>query len=81
MAVATYLRAWTGVEPAVGMVVALTAACVVVWSVSMASPLPLALRRLRLDSAVVSGPFITTIVDGTGLVIHFELARRLLHLR
>jgi magnesium transporter len=81
MAVATYLRAWTlDVGVAVGMVVALTAACVVVWSASVASLLPLALRRLRLDPAVVSGPFITTVVDGTGLVIYFELARRLLHL-
>ena len=81
MAAATYVRAWTlGVGPSVGMVVAITAACVVIWSASVASLLPLALRRLRLDPAVVSGPFITTIVDGTGLVIYFELARRLLHL-
>jgi magnesium transporter len=81
MAAAAYLRAWTlDVGPAVGLVVALTAACVVVWSASVACLLPLALRRLRLDPAVVSGPFITTVVDGTGLVIYFELARRLLHL-
>jgi magnesium transporter len=33
-----------------------------------------------LDPAVVSGPFITTIVDGTGLIIYFEIARYLLKL-
>jgi magnesium transporter len=79
MALATYVRAWTlGVGPDVGLVVAVTASCIVLWSATVASVLPLLLRRLRLDPAVVSGPFITTVVDGTGLVIYFELARWLL---
>lgn len=81
MAAATYLRSWMlGVGPEVGLVVSITAACIVIWAATVASLLPLALRRLRLDPAVVSGPFITTIVDGTGLVIYFELARWLLKL-
>jgi magnesium transporter len=81
MAVATYIRAWTlDVGPGVGLEVAITATCIVLWSAAVASVLPLVLRRLRLDPAVVSGPFITTIVDGTGLVIYFELARWLLHI-
>jgi magnesium transporter len=42
--------------------------------------LPLLLRRLRVDPAVVSAPFITTLVDGTGLIIYFEVARWLLRL-
>jgi len=37
--------------------------------------LPLAARRLRLDPAVVSNPVITTIADGTGLVLYFWIAR------
>ena len=81
MAVATYARPWTlGVGSDVGVVVAITATCIVLWSAIVASLLPLVLRRQRLDPAVVSGPFITTIVDGTGLVIYFELARWLLNL-
>jgi magnesium transporter len=81
MAVASFTRAWTlQVGNTVGLVVALSAGCIVVWSATVASLLPLLLRRLRLDPAVVSGPFITTIVDGTGLVIYFELARFFLHL-
>ena len=81
MAVACYLRGITlGVSPAVGGVVALTAACIVLWAATVAAVLPLILRRLRLDPAVVSGPSITTIVDGTGLVLYFEIARWLLRL-
>jgi magnesium transporter len=81
MAAASYARSWTlGVDPQVGMVVAITAAGIVLWASTVASILPLVLRRVGLDPAIVSGPFITTIVDGTGLVLYFEIARRLLKL-
>jgi magnesium transporter len=33
-----------------------------------------------VDPAVVSAPVITTLVDGTGLVIYFEIARAMLRL-
>ena len=42
--------------------------------------LPLLLRRLRIDPAVVSAPLITTLVDGTGLIIYFQIARVMLGL-
>ena len=44
----------------------------------MAAALPLVLRRLGVDPAVVSAPLITTLVDGTGLIIYFEIARLVL---
>ncbi len=81
MAAASFIRSRTlDVEPRVGVVVAITAAGIVLWAATVAAVLPLVLRRLRLDPAVVSGPFITTIVDGTGLILYFEIARRLLNL-
>jgi len=36
---------------------------------------PLLLRRLRIDPAVSSTPFIATVVDVAGLVIYFEIAK------
>jgi magnesium transporter len=81
MALATVLRAWTlDVEMQVGMVVAVTAACIVVWAAAVAAVLPLVLRRFRIDPAVVSAPLITTVVDGTGLIIYFSVANWLLGL-
>jgi magnesium transporter len=80
MALATYVRAWTLGATHVGLVVALSAAAIVVWAATVAGMLPLLLRRLRIDPAVVSAPLITTLVDGTGLVIYFEIARFLLKL-
>jgi magnesium transporter len=63
-----------------GVVVALTIFAICVWSATVAAVLPLVLRRLRVDPAVVSAPLITTVVDGTGLVIYFVIAKSVLNL-
>jgi len=81
MALAAFIRAWTlGVNPTIGLTVALSISVIVVWAATVSAMLPLLLRRLRVDPAVVSAPLITTLVDGTGLVIYFEIARRVLSL-
>ncbi|MCF6158308.1 MAG: magnesium transporter [wastewater metagenome] len=40
--------------------------------------IPLFFRFVRLDPAFVSAPLIATLLDATGLVIYFEIARRIL---
>jgi magnesium transporter len=40
--------------------------------------LPFVLRRLGLDPATASAPFVATLVDVTGLVIYFTTARLIL---
>ena len=42
--------------------------------------LPFVATKLKLDPAIMSGPFITTVVDIMGLLVYFELARRILNL-
>lgn len=75
MAAAAVVRAWTlGVGPQVTLTVALTVAAIVVWSSLVAAVLPPLLKKLRIDPAIVSGPMIATIVDGTGLLIYFLVA-------
>jgi magnesium transporter len=64
----------------VGFVISLTILLICIWSAAVAAVLPLIINRLRIDPAVVSAPLITTVVDGTGLVIYFTIAKRLLHL-
>jgi len=68
------------VRPGVPEVVAITILAICLWSATVAGALPLILRRLGVDPAVVSAPFIATLVDGTGLVIYFEIARIVLQL-
>ena len=78
--VATGRAALLGVGTNVGVVVGVTILAICIWSAVVAAVLPLILRRLRIDPAVVSAPLITTLVDGTGLVIYFEIAKLLLRL-
>jgi|LakMenEpi03Aug12_release.lakeMendotaPanAssembly.Ray.scaffolds.fasta_scaffold59574_3 magnesium transporter len=51
---------------------------VVVWGNLMGSLFPLLLKRLGLDPAVSSAPFVATVVDVTGLLIYFTIASFLL---
>ncbi|MGN5159729.1 magnesium transporter [Aeromonas dhakensis] len=79
IALAAWVRACSlGVGPQIGMVVTLTIIAIVLWSATVASVIPMVLRRFRIDPAVVSAPFIATLVDGTGLIIYFEIAKLLL---
>jgi magnesium transporter len=68
------------VRPGVPEVVALTILAICIWAALIAGALPIVLRRLGVDPAVVSSPLIATLVDGTGLVIYFEIAKLVLKL-
>lgn len=69
-----------GVGSEIGPVVAVTALFIVVWAAMVGAVLPLILHRMRIDPAVVSAPFISTLVDGTGLFLYFSIAGLMLGL-
>ena len=48
------------------------------WGTLSGSMLPLALRRVGLDPATSSAPFVATLVDVTGLIIYFSVAMLIL---
>ncbi len=75
MALIAFGRARYSEGSEVGLVVAATIIVVTLWSATVAAVLPLVLRRLRVDPAVVSAPLITTLVDATGLLIYLTIAR------
>ena len=60
------------------MLVGLTVACsllgIVLWGTLTGSMLPFILKRLGLDPATSSAPFVATLVDVTGLIIYFSVA-------
>lgn len=79
MAAIAFIRAEVlGVGPDVATAVAFAIAAITIWSSTVAAVLPMALRKFRFDPTVVSAPFITTLVDGTGLVIYFVIAKAVL---
>jgi magnesium transporter len=62
----------------VAITVAASLIGVVLWGSVAGSMLPFFLRRLGLDPATASAPFVATIVDVTGLVIYFTIASLIL---
>jgi magnesium transporter len=58
----------------VALTVGLSLVGVVMWGSISGSMLPFLLRRLGLDPATSSAPFVATLVDVTGLVIYFNVA-------
>ncbi len=51
---------------------------VVGWGSLAGSMLPFILRRLGFDPATSSAPFVATLVDVTGLIIYFVVAKVIL---
>jgi magnesium transporter len=72
-------RFW-GAAPQIAVCVALAMVAICVWSTTVGSLIPIAAQRLGVDPAVLSAPLISTLVDATGLVIYFEIARAVLRL-
>jgi magnesium transporter len=65
-----YGEHWLMVAVTVGMALV----GIVLWGSLMGSMLPLGLKRLGLDPATSSAPFVATLVDVTGLIIYFTVA-------
>ena len=81
MGVAAIGQAWfLGVSGDIATAVSIAVIAICIWAATVAAALPLILRRLGVDPAVVSAPLISTLVDGTGLIIYFEIARLVLRL-
>ncbi len=58
----------------IGLTVGLSLVGIVLWGTITGSMLPLLLKRLGLDPATSSAPFVATLVDVTGIVIYFTVA-------
>ncbi|CEJ64857.1 Mg/Co/Ni transporter MgtE / CBS domain [Citrobacter pasteurii] len=75
------LRAWMmGIGMEITLIVSLTLVCITLWSAVVSSVIPMVLKRIGIDPAVVSAPFIATLIDGTGLIIYFKIAQHFLGL-
>lgn len=58
----------------VAMSVSVSLVFIVLWGTLSGSLIPFVLRRLGLDPATASAPFVATLVDVTGLVIYFSVS-------
>jgi magnesium transporter len=62
------------------LTVSLSLVGIVMWGTLSGSMIPIVLKKLRLDPATSSAPFVATLVDVTGLIIYFTVAAMVLHL-
>ncbi|GAB0157083.1 magnesium transporter [Chryseobacterium sp. Alg-005] len=60
--------------PFVGLSVGVSLVMIVLWGTLSGSMVPFILKKLNLDPATSSAPFVATLVDVTGLIIYFSVA-------
>jgi magnesium transporter len=64
----------------IALVVAITLLAICLFAASAGALLPMLARRVGIDPAIVSAPLVSTLVDATGLVVYFLVARAVLGL-
>lgn len=81
MGVIAYVLAllWVG-NLSLALAVSTSILGIVLWATSAGSILPIVAVRLNIDPTVVSGPVMSTLVDATGLLIYFNIARLIMGL-
>ena len=66
------------VGSAIALVVGCTVVAICTWAAIIGSMMPLLANKVGVDPAVVSSPMVATLVDATGLIIYFSVARMIL---
>jgi magnesium transporter len=78
----SFIRArFVDVNPFIGIAVGIAVFISVLSANLIGAMLPLILKKIKIDPAVSAGPFITTIIDVTTLILYFEIARIIFNLR
>lgn len=62
----------------IGWTIFFTLLGIVLWGSLIGAMMPIVLKRLKLDPAASSAPFVATLVDVTGIVIYFSVAMLIL---
>ena len=57
-----------------GLTISVALIFIVLWGTLSGAMIPFILKKLRLDPATASAPFVATLVDVTGLIIYFSIA-------
>lgn len=71
--VASFFK-FLNVSPTVGLVVGLSICISMLIATSIGTLVPILLRKLDVDPAIASGPFVTTSIDILGILVYFLIA-------
>jgi magnesium transporter len=69
-----------GAHLPLAVTIGVTLVAICTWSTTVGSVVPILAQRFGVDPALLSAPMITTLVDATGLIIYFQIARWVLGL-
>jgi magnesium transporter len=67
-----------GVGWELALTVSLSVMAICLWANMVAALVPIIANKVGIDPTIVSGPLMTTLIDGTGLIIYFSLAALIL---
>jgi magnesium transporter len=70
---AVKLELWSG-TPILGLVVGISMFCSIAWAALVGTITPAVFKRLKVDPAIASGPFVTTANDCTSILIYLSIA-------
>ncbi|KIH76843.1 magnesium transporter [Geoalkalibacter ferrihydriticus] len=80
LAALSLIPVWLFAGESLAVIIALSLITVCTLASFVGSMMPLLARKVGVDPAVVSAPFVTTIVDASGLLVYFLIARAVLGL-
>jgi Mg/Co/Ni transporter MgtE len=75
-----FSHVWSGMTTQVGLTVAVALPIVSCWANLLGGLFPLLSARYGFNPAVTSAPLMTTVVDSTGLVIYFFIAKAIMQI-
>jgi len=77
LGVVAYLR-FMDAPPALGLVVGISVCVSMILAATIGTFVPIFLKRLNIDPAIATGPFVTTSIDILGVLFYFVIATALL---
>lgn len=80
LAVLALFVVWLFFGQDLAMIVSLSLVAICTLASLVGSLMPIVADRLGVDPAVVSAPFVTTIVDASGLIVYFLIARAIFNI-
>lgn len=80
LSIVLFLRSATWKGLTIGLIVSISLILIVIWANLVGALLPIFLSKFKIDPAIASSPFVTTLIDGTGILIYFTVATIVLKL-
>lgn len=74
LSIILFVRSATWIGLTIGLIVSISLILIVMWANLVGALLPIFFSKFKIDPAIASSPFVTTLIDGTGILIYFTVA-------